>query len=75
MPGQGELRAVVVAERPRHGVWLKAPSTGRCARGNGGSHLLWADPARDLVVRSRWGAQVESLLAEVPAAVDPVPVA
>jgi CubicO group peptidase (beta-lactamase class C family) len=42
-------------------VWPKAPSTGRCARGNGGGHLLWIDPARDLVVSSRWGAEVEAL--------------
>ncbi len=54
-------------------VWPKAPSTGRCARGNGGSHLLWVDPARDLVVSSRWGAGVESLLAEVSAAIKPMP--
>ncbi|WP_405825905.1 serine hydrolase [Streptomyces sp. NBC_01390] len=54
-------------------VWPKAPSTGRCARGNGGGHLLWVDPARNLVVSSRWGAEVESLLAEVSAAVEPTP--
>jgi CubicO group peptidase (beta-lactamase class C family) len=52
-------------------VWPKAPSSGRCARGNGGGHLLWVDPARDLVVSSRWGADVESLLAEVSRAVEP----
>lgn len=49
-------------------VWPRAPRTGRCARGNGGSHLLWVDPARDLVIASRWGAEVECLLVEVPAA-------
>lgn len=53
-------------------VWPKAPSTGRCARGNGGGHLLWVDPARDLVVSSRWGAEVETLLAEVSAAIEPL---
>ncbi|MER6841680.1 serine hydrolase domain-containing protein [Streptomyces platensis] len=56
-------------------VWPGAPSTGRCARGNGGGHLLWVDPARDLVVSSRWGAEVESLLAEVSAAIEPAPAA
>ena len=52
-------------------VWPAAPATGRCARGNGGAHLLWVDPARDLVITSRWGADVESLLAEVSMAVEP----
>lgn len=55
-------------------VWPAAPATGRCARGNGGGHLLWVDPARDLVVASRWGAEVETLLSEVSAAVTPGPV-
>ncbi|WP_063735139.1 serine hydrolase domain-containing protein [Streptomyces sp. RTd22] len=55
-------------------VWPTAPATGRCARGNGGGHLLWVDPARDLVISSRWGADVESLLAEVSEAVEPAPV-
>jgi len=52
-------------------VWPAAPATGRCARGNGGAHLLWTDPARDLVISSRWGAEVEALLAGVSAAVEP----
>ncbi|MGX1564692.1 serine hydrolase domain-containing protein [Streptomyces sp. NPDC055506] len=53
-----------------HGtVWPRAPRTGRCARGNGGNHLLWVDPARDLVIASRWGSEVERLLAEVSSAV------
>ncbi|MFE7314767.1 serine hydrolase domain-containing protein [Streptomyces sp. NPDC057555] len=52
-------------------VWPTAPTTGRCARGNGGSHLLWVDPARELVISSRWGAGVESLIAEVSEAVRP----
>jgi CubicO group peptidase (beta-lactamase class C family) len=55
----------------RRTVWPAAPSTGRCARGNGGSHLLWVDPARDLVISSRWGAEVEKLLAEMSRAVAP----
>jgi CubicO group peptidase (beta-lactamase class C family) len=50
-------------------VWPTAPPTGRCARGNGGRHLLWVDPARDLVVASHWGDDVEVLLSEVSAAV------
>ncbi|MET9967851.1 serine hydrolase domain-containing protein [Streptomyces sp. NPDC006356] len=50
-------------------VWPRAPRTGRCARGNGGNHLLWVDPARDLVIASRWGAEVERLLVEVSEAV------
>ncbi|MFI0780895.1 serine hydrolase domain-containing protein [Streptomyces sp. NPDC021212] len=54
-------------------VWPSAPATGRCARGNGGGHLLWVDPARDLVISSRWGAGVESLLAEVSRAVSAGP--
>lgn len=52
-------------------VWPGAPRTGRCARGNGGRHLLWVDPARDLVIASHWGEQVEALLREVSAAVPP----
>lgn len=52
-------------------VWPTAPATGRCARGNGGAHLLWVDPARELVISSRWGAGVEGLLAEVSEAVRP----
>ncbi|MFI0822443.1 serine hydrolase domain-containing protein [Streptomyces sp. NPDC021098] len=54
-------------------VWPTAPATGRCARGNGGAHLLWVDPARELVVSSRWGAGVEELLAAVSRAVAPGP--
>ncbi|MGV9852900.1 serine hydrolase domain-containing protein [Streptomyces sp. NPDC003442] len=52
-------------------VWPQAPSTGRCARGNGGNHLLWVDPARDLTLVSRWGADVEALVAAVSEAVRP----
>ncbi len=52
-------------------VWPRAPSTGRCARGNGGNHLLWVDPARDLTLVSRWGADVEALIVAVSAAVRP----
>ncbi|HWM02714.1 MAG TPA: serine hydrolase, partial [Actinophytocola sp.] len=67
--------------KPAYGLswWLNdqrhrladGPTTGRCARGDGGAHLLWLDPARDLVVSSRWGTHVESLLAEVSAAIEP----
>jgi CubicO group peptidase (beta-lactamase class C family) len=52
-------------------VWPGAPRTGRCARGNGGRHLLWVDPARNLVVVSRWGEDVGELLTDVSAAVPP----
>lgn len=50
-------------------VWPDAPRTGRCARGNGGRHLLWVDPARDLVIASHWGEEVEVLVREVSAAI------
>jgi CubicO group peptidase (beta-lactamase class C family) len=46
----------------------QAPATGRCARGNLGRHMLWIDPARDLVVVSRWGERVGELLGAVSAA-------
>lgn len=52
-------------------VWPSAPTTGRCARGNGGRHLLWVDPARESVVCSRWGLGVEELLAGVSDALRP----
>jgi CubicO group peptidase (beta-lactamase class C family) len=46
-----------------------APRTGRAGRGNLGRHLLWVDPARDLVVVSRWGEGVDALLWEVSEAI------
>ncbi|RKR86255.1 CubicO group peptidase (beta-lactamase class C family) [Micromonospora pisi] len=49
-----------------------APLTGRCARGNGGRHLLWVDPARDLVIASHWTEQIGELLAAVSAVVPTV---
>lgn len=52
-------------------VWPQAPSTGRCARGNGDNHLVWVDPARDLTLVSRWGADVEALIVAVSEAVRP----
>jgi CubicO group peptidase (beta-lactamase class C family) len=52
-------------------VWPSAPTTGRCARGNGGRHLLWVDPARELVIASRWGLGVEELLTGVSKAIRP----
>lgn len=67
------------AVRPNYGYlwWLNdrrtvfpaAPASGRCARGNGGRHLLWVDPARELVIASHWGEDVGQLVAEVSAAV------
>lgn len=50
-------------------VFPSAPRTGRAARGNQGRHLLWVDPARDLVVVSRWGEGVDALLWEVSQAI------
>jgi CubicO group peptidase (beta-lactamase class C family) len=52
-------------------AWPDAPSTGRSARGNGGRHLLWVDPARDLVLCSRWTEAPGQLIREVSAAVRP----
>ncbi len=54
-------------------VWPTAAPMGRCARGNGGRHLLWVDPARDLVVSSHWGDDVETLLHDITDAVEPRP--
>jgi len=51
--------------------WPTAPATGRSARGNGGRHLLWIDPVRDLVLSSHWTEDVPELLADVSAAVTP----
>ncbi|HEX2774735.1 MAG TPA: serine hydrolase, partial [Micromonosporaceae bacterium] len=53
----------------RQRIFPDAPVTGRCARGNGGRHLLWVDPARDLVIASHWGDDVGTLLREVSAAI------
>lgn len=50
-------------------VFPAAPATGFCARGNLGRQLVWVDPARDLVVVSRWSDDVGKLLAEVSAAI------
>ncbi|MGC5019641.1 serine hydrolase domain-containing protein [Micromonospora sp. DT47] len=50
-----------------------APTSGRCARGNGGRHLLWVDPDRDLVITSHWGDQVADLIAELSTAVPVTP--
>lgn len=54
----------------RHGrVFPTAPVTGYCARGNLGRQLVWVDPARDLVIVSRWSDDVGTLLADVSAAI------
>ncbi len=50
-------------------VFPNAPASGRAARGNGGRHLLWVDPDRDLVIASHWGDDVEQLIKDVSAAV------
>ena len=49
--------------------WPTAPRSGRCARGNGGRHLLWIDPARDLVLCSRWTEHPARILEAVSAVV------
>jgi CubicO group peptidase (beta-lactamase class C family) len=49
-------------------VFPHAPASGRAARGNGGRHLLWVDPARDLVIASHWGDDVQQLVSDVSAA-------
>lgn len=46
-------------------VFPHAPASGRVARGNGGRHLLWVDPDRDLVIASHWGDGVEQLIVDV----------
>ena len=50
-------------------IFGEAPASGICARGNLGRQLLWIDPARELVVVSRWSDGVGRFLAEVSAAV------
>lgn len=49
--------------------WPGAPSTGRSARGNGGRHLLWVDPARDLVLASHWTEEQLELIRQVSSTV------
>jgi CubicO group peptidase (beta-lactamase class C family) len=49
-----------------------APETGRLARGNGGRHILWVDPERDLVIASHWTEDIEKLIRLVSACVDDV---
>ena len=51
--------------------WPGAPSTGRSARGNGGRHLLWVDPARDLVLASHWTEGPLELIRQVSDTVKP----
>jgi CubicO group peptidase (beta-lactamase class C family) len=49
--------------------WPGAPSSGRSARGNGGRHLLWVDPARELVLTSHWTEDPLHLIRQVSEAV------
>jgi CubicO group peptidase (beta-lactamase class C family) len=61
--------------RPSYGYlwWLNdqqtvfpiAPKSGRCARGNGGRHLLWIDPDRELVIASHWTEEIEQFIFDV----------
>jgi CubicO group peptidase (beta-lactamase class C family) len=74
-----ETSTTAAATNPDYGMlwWLNArgrvfrhaPTTGFCARGNAGRQLVWVDPARDLVVVSRWSDNVGRLLAEVSSAI------
>jgi len=50
-------------------IFPAAPSTGFCARGNLGRQLIWVDPARDLVVVSRWSDNVGALLGAISDAI------
>lgn len=54
----------------RRRIFPTAPATGWCARGNLGRQLLWIDPARALVIVSRWSDDVGTLVAEVSDAID-----
>lgn len=49
--------------------WPGVPGTGRSARGNGGRHLLWVDPARDLVLASHWTEDPLDLIRAVSATI------
>ncbi|MQA08408.1 MAG: serine hydrolase [Pseudonocardiaceae bacterium] len=53
----------------RQRVFPAAPATGRCARGSADGHLLWLDPARELVVASHWTEDIAALLRDVSAAI------
>ncbi|MFD6795963.1 MULTISPECIES: serine hydrolase domain-containing protein [Prauserella salsuginis group] len=50
-------------------VFADAPATGRCARGCGDRHLLWVDPARELVIVSRWSDSVGLLVRDISDAI------
>lgn len=53
----------------RQQVFPTAPPTGRCARGSADRHLLWIDPARELVITSHWTENISTLLRDVSAAI------
>jgi CubicO group peptidase (beta-lactamase class C family) len=46
-------------------VFPTAPESGRCARGNGGRHVLWIDPERELVIVSHWTEGIEQFIVGV----------
>jgi hypothetical protein len=50
-------------------VFPAGPTTGFCPRGNLGRQVIWIDPARDLVIVSRWSDDVGALIAAVSEAV------
>ena len=64
-PEYGYLWWLNDSEKP----WPGAPRTGRSARGNAGRHLLWVDPARNLVLASHWTEHPAELIRAVSSCV------
>ncbi|MGC7095318.1 serine hydrolase [Amycolatopsis lurida] len=46
-------------------VFPEAPATGVCARGNRSQHVLWLDPARDLVIAAHWSPGIGEFIGEI----------
>jgi hypothetical protein len=46
-------------------IFPEAPATGVCARGNRSQHVLWIDPARDLVIAAHWSPGTGEFIGEV----------
>jgi CubicO group peptidase (beta-lactamase class C family) len=49
----------------RQAVLPTAPATGVLARGNQGQHVLWIDPARDLVIATHWSPDMGHFIGDV----------
>lgn len=49
----------------RQEVFPTAPATGVLARGNQGQHVLWIDPARDLVIATHWSPNTGNFIGDV----------